>query len=90
MTVSFHKRLSHSYADSNDKAEKSGIISSIIETVRSASKDGGFIKMDKRTGQWWEVGTFCLVVVDVVALGRAREKNPYIILVSFFRRPPGS
>lgn len=31
-------------------------MSSIIQTVRSQSPDGGFIKLDPATGMWQEVG----------------------------------
>jgi hypothetical protein len=35
---------------------KSEIMSRIVNIVRAASPNGGFIMQDKMTGQWWEVG----------------------------------
>ncbi|KAI2505495.1 adenylyl/guanylyl cyclase [Fragilaria crotonensis] len=44
------------YSEATTKLEKSAIVSSIIQTVRSQSPDGGFIKLDPATGMWQEVG----------------------------------
>jgi hypothetical protein len=36
--------------------DKSNVLSSVVEQVRAASKDGGFVKQDGDDGQWYEVG----------------------------------
>ena len=45
-----------SYSEATSKLEKSAIVSAIIQTVRSQSGEGGFVKKDTRTGFWQEVG----------------------------------
>lgn len=42
------------YSRAATKLEKSAIVSSIVDAVRHASPDGGFIKQDK--GTWFRVG----------------------------------
>ncbi|CAJ1943657.1 unnamed protein product [Cylindrotheca closterium] len=43
------------YANASGKIEKSIIVSNIINTVRSKSPNGGFVK--QIAGQWYEIGT---------------------------------
>lgn len=45
-----------SYSEASSKLEKSAIVSAIIQTVRSQSGEGGFVKKDSSTGLWVEVG----------------------------------
>jgi hypothetical protein len=42
------------YSMAKNKAEKSSIVSAIVERVREASPVGGFIKQEDN-GEWWEV-----------------------------------
>jgi hypothetical protein len=42
------------YAAANTKAEKSKIVSSIVEMVRSTCPIGAFIKQNERDGRWYE------------------------------------
>lgn len=42
------------YSSATSKLEKSLIVSSIVDSVRDASPDGGFVKKDG--GRWYEVG----------------------------------
>jgi len=42
------------YSAATTKFEKSMIVSSIVDAVRTSSPDGGFIK--EKNGQWYEVG----------------------------------
>jgi len=44
----------HSYSSSTSKMEKSKIVRDIIESVRQASPQGGFVK--KVNGEWFDVG----------------------------------
>ena len=44
------------YSEASTKLEKSTIVSSILQTVRSQSPEGGFIKLDPASGTWQEVG----------------------------------
>lgn len=46
------------YSNAKSKAQKSVIVSAIIDTVRSQAGDGGFVKKDASTGHWYEVGDF--------------------------------
>mmetsp|Transcript_32682 Transcript_32682/g.49256 ORF Transcript_32682/g.49256 Transcript_32682/m.49256 type:complete len:150 (+) Transcript_32682:130-579(+) len=45
-----------SYAVSATKEAKSNIISKIVDMVQSQSPNGGFVKFDKSTRSWLEVG----------------------------------
>jgi hypothetical protein len=42
------------YSEANTKLEKSLVVSKIVESIREASPDGGFVK--KESGRWFEVG----------------------------------
>jgi hypothetical protein len=44
------------YSSATSKLEKSAIVSSVLTAVRAKSPNGGFIKKDPLTGQWYEVG----------------------------------
>lgn len=44
------------YAEATTKLEKSAIVSSIIQTVRTQNPGGGFVKLDTPSGVWQEVG----------------------------------
>ena len=44
------------YEQAETKLEKSIIVSQIIESVRAACPEGGFVKRDPKTGRWFEVG----------------------------------
>ena len=46
------------YSTVATKAEKSNILSAIVDEVRKESPYGGFVKRDAITGQWSEVGDF--------------------------------
>jgi len=49
------------YQNAKSKLEKSAIISSIVDQVRSNSRIGGFVRKDPLTGQLSEVGDFLAV-----------------------------
>ena len=44
------------YAEATSKLEKSAIVSSIIQTVRTQNPGGGFLRFDTSSGLWQEVG----------------------------------
>jgi len=44
------------YSAATSKQEKSRIVSSIVDTIRRSSANGGFVKLDPLTGNWFEVG----------------------------------
>ena len=44
------------YKDASNRQEKSRIVSSVVDSVRAASPDGGFVRQDEATGRWYEVG----------------------------------
>ncbi|CAB9522872.1 Nitrilase family, member 2 [Seminavis robusta] len=46
------------YSAATSRQDKSDILSAIVNEVRSASPDGGFIKQDPVTERWFEVGDF--------------------------------
>ena len=46
------------YANSTSRQDKSDILSTIVNTVRGSSPNGGFVKEDTTTGRWFEVGDF--------------------------------
>ena len=46
------------YATSTSRQDKSDILSTIVNTVRGNSPNGGFVKEDNATGHWFEVGDF--------------------------------
>ena len=46
------------YSKADSKMKKSVIVSEIVEFVRSKSPNGGFVKQDEETGEWYEVGTY--------------------------------
>jgi hypothetical protein len=55
--ISFRVAVEHAidrYAEASSKIEKSLVVSKIIEAIREASPDGGFVK--KESGRWFEVG----------------------------------
>lgn len=43
------------YSAATSKLEKSAIVTSILYQIRTKSPQGGFIKKDPLTGQWYEV-----------------------------------
>ena len=43
------------YSAATSKLEKSAIVQRVLVEVRSKSPNGGFIKKDPLTGQWYEV-----------------------------------
>ena len=45
------------YSTATSKLEKSAIVQRVLVEVRSKSPNGGFIKKDPLTGQWYEVCT---------------------------------
>lgn len=51
--VRFHLQK---YSNASSKSDKSRIVSSIVDTIRQASQEGGFVKYDTQTGAWYEVG----------------------------------
>lgn len=44
------------YMESKSKLEKSLVVNSIVEQVRDASPNGGFVKRDPLTGNWFALG----------------------------------
>ncbi|CAB9499441.1 Nitrilase family, member 2 [Seminavis robusta] len=46
------------YSSASSKLEKSAIVTSVLFAVRNKSPNGGFIKKDPLTGEWYEVGDF--------------------------------
>jgi hypothetical protein len=45
------------YSRAKSKLDKSGVLASVVDQVRAASPNGGFVKQNE-TGQWYEVGDF--------------------------------
>ena len=43
------------YQEATSKLEKTIIVSQIVQTVRSNSPQGGFVKLEQ-DGRWYEVG----------------------------------
>ena len=58
--INFHSLLSqeyaNKYANAGSKLSKSLLVSEIIDRVRQSSPDGGFVKQNTKTGQWYEIG----------------------------------
>jgi hypothetical protein len=48
----------NTYNAARSKVDKSAVLSDVVEQVRSASPNGGFVKLDVDTGRWYEVGDF--------------------------------
>lgn len=46
------------YSTVATKAQKSNILSAIVDEIRKESPNGGFVKRDAKTGLWFEVGDF--------------------------------
>ena len=44
------------YSSATTRQDKSDILSAIVDEVRKASPDGGFIKQDPVSERWFEVG----------------------------------
>ena len=44
------------YSKASSKLEKSLIVSSIVDKIRRDSPNGGFVKLNTKTGEWYEVG----------------------------------
>lgn len=65
------------YSSTKSKMQKTLIVSSIVDAVRSASKIGGFVKQDPNTKIWEEVGD------DV-----AREKVGQLLRESMTKKNP--
>jgi len=49
------------YSDASAKLEKTIIICEVVNTIRRASPQGGFVKKDPMTGHYFEVGDFLAV-----------------------------
>ena len=45
------------YSQADTKLKKSMIVSEVVDCIRRSSPDGGFVKKDEESGQWYEVGT---------------------------------
>lgn len=43
------------YREATSKLEKSMIVMSVVDMVRSISPNGGFIKQDHKTGRWYQI-----------------------------------
>lgn len=56
------------YQAATSRPEKSEILSSIVSQVRENSADGGFVKQDTATGDWFEVS--CNVLPASTLIGR--------------------
>ena len=54
------------YSSATSKLEKSAIVQRVLIEVRTKSPNGGFIKKDPLTGQWYEV---CTVTLSTSTLG---------------------
>lgn len=44
------------YNEADTKLQKSLIVMSIVETFRSNSDEGGFVRLDRSRGTWYEIG----------------------------------
>lgn len=49
------------YSDASAKLEKTIIICEVVNAIRRASPEGGFVKKDPMTGRYFEVGDFLAV-----------------------------
>ena len=57
--IKFRNRIQanvEKYSKASSKLEKSTIVSSIVDKIRQDSPNGGFVKKDIETGNWYEVG----------------------------------
>lgn len=50
------------YSNAATKLDKSAILSSIVAEIREGSPNGGFVRKDTKTGQWFEVRLIVFVV----------------------------
>lgn len=46
------------YSAASTKQDKSNILAEVVQEIRKLSPNGGFLKQDGKTGQWFEVGDF--------------------------------
>jgi hypothetical protein len=56
----FRQRVSavlNAYSQAKSKLDKSNVLSSVVDQVRDASRDGGFVKQNE-DGRWSDVGDF--------------------------------
>ena len=53
VTISIH--LSR-YSESTSRAQKTAIVSEVVELVRQKSPGGGFVKYERKSNKWYEVG----------------------------------
>jgi hypothetical protein len=56
----FRQRVSavlNAYSQAKSKLDKSNVLSSVVDQVRDASRDGGFVKQNE-DGRWADVGDF--------------------------------
>jgi hypothetical protein len=47
-----------SYLDAECRVDKTAILMEVIDQVRAISPNGGFVKQNPKTGQWFEIGDF--------------------------------
>lgn len=45
------------YSRAKSKLDKSGVLASVVDQIRAASPEGGFVKQNE-DGRWYEVGDF--------------------------------
>ena len=50
------QKYSSAYGKAKSKPERSAVVSNVVNSIRA--KGAGFIKIDKKTGQWFECGDF--------------------------------
>ena len=53
VTISIYLRR---YSESTSRAQKTAVISDVVELVRQNSPGGGFVKYDQNKSKWYEVG----------------------------------
>jgi hypothetical protein len=46
----------HSYVEAKSRVDKTAIVQTIVEQIREASPNGGFVRKDD-FGEWYEIGT---------------------------------
>ena len=71
-----HSQLER-YSQAKGRHEKGVIVNHIVDTVRQRARGGGFIKQDKKTDEWCEIGDYA-----------AREKVGQTIRETVVQRDP--
>jgi hypothetical protein len=71
------------YCNATSRTEKTSIIYAVVDKVRESSPDGGFVKQDTKSGQWYEVGD--LVAVSICCIGAIAIDNVNLVHTNNFR-----